>query len=105
MSPKTVPAPKPLRDEVLTIPEIAWLTNSKRSTVERWRIRNRDADQPSRAETFPEPDDRAGSTPVWRANRVLIWLELNRPKLDVRTLDEWREHKAAGGFLRKPEVD
>lgn len=99
----TVPPPKPLRDEVLTIPEIAWLTDSKRSTVERWRIRNRDAD--TQAATFPEPDDRAGSTPVWRATRVLIWLQLHRPKLDVRTLDEWRAHKAAGGFLRKPEAD
>lgn len=92
-----VPKPKPLTEEVLTIPEIAWLTNSKRGTVERWRIR-----QPSkRAEPFPPHDDYVGSNPVWRASRLLKWLE--ETQRAHRSLDEWREHKAEGGFRRQAE--
>ena len=95
----TVPAPKPLRDEVMTIPEIAWLTKTKRSTVERWRIRNVDTPK-----AFLEPDDYAGSNPVFRVTRVMAWLDEHRPGLERHTIEEWRKNKAAGGFRRKPEL-
>jgi predicted DNA-binding transcriptional regulator AlpA len=96
----TVPKPKALSDDVLTLPEIAWLTGAKRGTVERWRLRNQDPALRVRAIPFPDEDDAIGSTPVWRASRILAWLN-DTDRQIVHTLDEWREHKAAGGFRRR----
>lgn len=94
----TIPPPRPIskeEGEFLTIPEIAFLTNSKRGTVEHWRIR---FEHTKRA--FPIEDDAFGSTPGWRLERVIAWLELVMPKLKY-DVDKWRAHKAAGGFRRR----
>lgn len=89
--------PRPLDGDFLTIPEIAFLTNSKRGTVEHWRIRFEHTDR-----AFPVEDDAIGYMPIWRLERVIAWLELVMPKLKY-DVDAWREHKAAGGFRRKYE--
>jgi hypothetical protein len=93
MTASTVPKAKALTEDLLTIPEIAFLTGFERGTVERWRLRTRN-DEP----VFIEPDDYIGSTPVFRLSRVVAWCGLNGRPAKV---DEWRAHRDAGGFRRR----
>lgn len=96
--PPTIPKAKPLKEELLTVPEIAFLTGFERGTVERWRLRTK-GDEP----VFLEPDDYVGSFPVWRLDRVVAWCENSTPPRPAR-VKEWREHRASGGFRRRLDV-
>jgi hypothetical protein len=96
--------PKAVDVEILTIPEIAYLTGLERGTVERWRR----ADPEKR---FIDPDDYLGSIPVWRLERVTAWLDESWLKMKdhkdyptrLRSYDvkAWRQHRADGGFRRR----
>lgn len=97
-------AAKKLSVELITIPEIAFMCGVERGTPERWRLRNQGT-----PEAFPEPDDRIGSTPVWRIERVTEWLDrMAKPATEGRAatkqydVEAWRKHRDAGGFWRKP---
>jgi hypothetical protein len=89
-------------DEFLTLPEIAFLGRDaegnplKRGTVESWRSRK---DRPE-ANAFLEPDDYIGSTPVWRIDRVMAWLQASNRAYDVKA---YRRHRKAGGFRRRAD--
>lgn len=91
----TVPEASPLPWELVTLPEIAFMTGFKRGTVERWRLRTTKDEEP----IFIEPDDYIGSTPVWRLCRVTAWLDDTNRTYDVEL---WRKTRADGGFRRRP---
>lgn len=95
--PDAVPNPTPLAQDLLTIPEIAYLVGFERGTVERWRLRTRKDNSP----IFIDPDDYIGSTPVFRLERVVAWCEESGRTYDVKA---WRKHRADGGFRRRADV-
>lgn len=89
----SIPPPKPLRDEIVTVPEIAFLGGVKVGTVERWKV-----DAEKRPRVLPEPDQYVGSTPVWRLNRIVAFFtETGRPM----DLDSYLKARDAGRFRRR----
>lgn len=95
----TIPDPRPLSagvepgEEIVGVPDIAFITGVGAQAVNTWRFREL-ANRPK----LPEPDDHIGSKPVWRfTERVVPWLEATGRPTD---LESWREKKKAGEFRR-----
>jgi hypothetical protein len=89
-----VPQPRPLTEELVTVPEIAFIGGVKTGTVERWKV-----DQENRPRVLPVPDQYIGSTPVWRLKRIVAFFrDSNRPMVAV---DEYRKARDAGKFRRR----
>lgn len=88
-----IPDPQPLADDIVTIPEIAYMTGFTRAAVERWRLRTKGGEP-----VLIVQDDYVGSAPVWRLERLIAWLESTGRKYD---LNAWRAARADGEFLRR----
>jgi hypothetical protein len=98
-----IPDPKPITEDLLTVPEIAFLLRHngeplKRASVEQLRVRYRNTEEAFKG--LPEPDGRIGYQPYWRLERVLAWADDLGRKYDEQA---WREKRDAGGFHRHPE--
>lgn len=94
MALKTMPPPRPLDEDWVSSREIGDLAVPAvdSTTVDIWRYRGKSAEV-----AFPEPDDRIGTTPIWRLERVLAWFELTGRPFDV---DGWREKRRSGAYQR-----
>lgn len=94
----TLTPPKPIGIDLVTVPEIAYMTRVKVATVEYWRLRHLNEDGTPTDMTLPLPDDRFGDKPVWRLERIVEWCKHTGRIADV---DGWRDARAAGEFVRK----
>lgn len=96
----TIPAPRKItEDDFLTIPEIFYMADIPRNTLEQWRVRDQ----------FMPEDDSIGYTPVWRLARVLAFFETEKRHRADGTLitcneKKWRKRRDAGGFRRQADL-
>lgn len=102
-----IPEPKPLAEDVLSIPEIADLAGLKRGTVDRWKLRTSGG-----APLMIDPDDYVGDVPVWRLERIVAWIHASGRRhsiqdggelVTIRSTDiaRWRKKRAAGKYRGK----